>query len=396
MKRAFKITWLVILLTDFTRSAHAGDQYTCIDLGAVVGTPSAAYSINDSGQVVGDAGYAFLYSNNQVTDLGGLGGSYSIAYSINNNGQIVGEAELSGEGGYDTVAFLYSGGKMINLLNTLSDCCAYCINNHGMVAGGFINFNEQGFEYTIGNGTLSYLNCTCATAINDNGEVAGWFYNPSWSEGCVISNGVTVDIPPLYGFYEGNRPQAINNYGQVVGYTSEGSTTEAYLYSGGQTVGLGTLGGLNSWAYGINRSGNIVGSAQTTVDQRAFIYSNGHMTDLNAITSNLGLFLECAYGINSSGQIVGEGYDSQGTAHGFLLTPIPLPASPILTIAVSNVSVLLSWPTNAPGFTLQSNPYLSPVNWTTVSPAPVILNGQYIVTNSMVGTQMFYRLVGEF
>ena len=72
---------------------------------------------------------------------------------------------------------------------------------------------------------------------------------------------------------------------------------------------------------------------------------------------------------------------------------ISLPSSqPQLTIASSGQNVLLSWPTTATGFTLQSTTnLLSPV-WTTNLPAPVGVSGQYLVTNPITGTQQFFRL----
>jgi hypothetical protein len=66
---------------------------------------------------------------------------------------------------------------------------------------------------------------------------------------------------------------------------------------------------------------------------------------------------------------------------------------PQLTIIPSGTNVILTWPTNAIVFTLQSTTNLvSPVVWNTVSPAPVIVNGQNTVTNSISGSQKFYRL----
>jgi uncharacterized repeat protein (TIGR03803 family) len=79
------------------------------------------------------------------------------------------------------------------------------------------------------------------------------------------------------------------------------------------------------------------------------------------------------------------------SGHGTIFS-ISLPSNqPQLTIASSGQNVLLSWPTNSTGFTLQSTTnLLSPV-WTTNLPAPVILNGQYTLTNPIAGTQ-FFRL----
>jgi sugar lactone lactonase YvrE len=74
------------------------------------------------------------------------------------------------------------------------------------------------------------------------------------------------------------------------------------------------------------------------------------------------------------------------------LTATPQP--PQLTINAVGGNVILAWPTNATGFTLQSATDLgsSAVLWTAVSPAPAIVNGQFTVTNPITGTQRFFRL----
>jgi len=50
---------------------------------------------------------------------------------------------------------------------------------------------------------------------------------------------------------------------------------------------IGTLGGARSFAYGINDSGQVVGSSSIRGDalQHAFVYSNGKMTDLSPVNS---------------------------------------------------------------------------------------------------------------
>ena len=67
---------------------------------------------------------------------------------------------------------------------------------------------------------------------------------------------------------------------------------------------------------------------------------------------------------------------------------------PQLSIGFSDSNAILTWPTNADGFTLQSTTNLGdPSAWSVVSPAaPVNLNGQNAVTNPTSGGQMFYRL----
>jgi probable HAF family extracellular repeat protein len=83
---------------------------------------------------------------------------------------------------------------------------------------------------------------------------------------------------------------------------------------------LGTLpGGYQSYAYGINAGGQVVGtSIPADGYQHAFLYSGGVMTDLNsALPANSGIVLETASAINASGQIVAVGATG-GATHAFL------------------------------------------------------------------------------
>ena len=66
----------------------------------------------------------------------------------------------------------------------------------------------------------------------------------------------------------------------------------------------------------------------------------------------------------------------------------------ILNIQLAGANVILTWPTNATGFTLASSPDLgTAANWSTNNlPAPAIVNGQNAVTNPVADTQHFYRL----
>jgi hypothetical protein len=58
-----------------------------------------------------------------------------------------------------------------------------------------------------------------------------------------------------------------------------------------------------------------------------------------------------------------------------------------LTIIPYAANIILTWPTNAAGFALQSTTNLvSPVVWSTVSPGPIVIGGQNLVINSSSGT----------
>ena len=75
----------------------------------------------------------------------------------------------------------------------------------------------------------------------------------------------------------------INSSGQVAGQSSAPSThmsDPAFLYSNGQLINLGTLGGEDGQARGINTSGQIAGySTLASGSYHAFLYTGGQMLD---------------------------------------------------------------------------------------------------------------------
>jgi hypothetical protein len=72
--------------------------------------------------------------------------------------------------------------------------------------------------------------------------------------------------------------------------------------------------------------------------------------------------------------------------------PFTVYARPQAGVILSGNKFIISWPTNVAGFVLQSTPSLNPASWSIVSPAPVIVNGQFTVTNNATSGNMFYQL----
>jgi hypothetical protein len=71
----------------------------------------------------------------------------------------------------------------------------------------------------------------------------------------------------------------------------------------------------------------------------------------------------------------------------------PFSFPPLLTLIPYGANVILTWPTNAVGCTLQSTTNLVlPAVWSTNSPAPIIIGGDNVVIDFMPGPQQFYRL----
>ena len=65
---------------------------------------------------------------------------------------------------------------------------------------------------------------------------------------------------------------------------------------------------------------------------------------------------------------------------------------PLLSGSQQGTNMVFQWPTNAPSFVLQWSTNLGVGNWSNATPSPVIVNGQYAVTNATTNAVRFYRL----
>jgi probable HAF family extracellular repeat protein len=285
-----------------------------IDLGTLGGDRSVAAGINAAEQVVGGAEtaagqwHAFLWQNKIMTDLGTLGGENSEAHAITQTFEplIVGTSEKPNRYDPNQVldrAFLWREGAMTDL---------------GSPAW------EQNSE---------------AWGVSDTGLVVGTAQK--WSSGFwrafLWSDGVMTDLGTLGG--DESCALAVNNVGQVVGWSQRTADPydanelypppirRAFLWQNGVMTDLGTLGGLNSEAYGITEDGWVVGWAETAggspndpnqaVQRHAFLWSpEGGMQDLGT----LGGSMAEVWGAGSSG-VVGWSLDANDALQGFVWQP---------------------------------------------------------------------------
>ena len=376
------LTALAVPLTAAAQDAQQrplpAAHYTVSDLGTLSGGNfSQPFFITKNGRVAGSSNladgssHAVVWANKQAADLGALGGSNSIAFGVNNYGQAVGEAETpaSDPNGEDFCGFgthliclpFEAANGVMSPLPTLggNNGAANAISNRGKV-GGFaenstadpgcpspqvLQFKpvlwEKGVIHrlpTVGGDPDGVV-----YNLNDNGEAVCasgtcTTFNPNFLNNLLAvhallwENGKATDLGNLggqTGQAGGNAAYNVNNRGQVVGGSDlEGDTTfHAFLWT--RKTGmqdLGTLSGdLASNGISINDGGSVVGvSLDANFNPRAFLWENGVMTDLNTLVaadSPLHLLTGCS--INSRGEITGLGLTSTGEIHSYLATPNP-------------------------------------------------------------------------
>jgi uncharacterized repeat protein (TIGR03803 family) len=168
---------------------------------------------------------------------------------------------------------------------------------------------------------------------------------------------------------------------------SDGANPQAGLILSGNTLyGTGSSGGTwgNGTVFQVNTDGTGFETLYSFTARTGSSPPFGFGTNSDGANPDAGLILSgnTLYGTASDG-----GTLDWGTVFSLSL---PLPQ---LAISQSGTNVVLSWPTNFTGITLQSTTNLvSPAVWIPVFPAPVVVSGQNTVTNPISGTQQFYRL----
>jgi probable HAF family extracellular repeat protein len=229
-----------------------------INLGSIGGTGfSAAFSINNNGQIVGYAPnsynflHACLFNSNGNIDLGALsGGAYSASYalSINDLGQIVGFASDNG----DRATLFDATGHGANIKLSNYESRANCINDLGQIVGCTHSFGSNSshaciFDYK--NGTIIDLSPTMegeALSINDLGQIVGYtsagpcIFDPT-GKGNNININTLIDPASGWSLSQAN---CINNNGWIIGQgTYHGVTTSFLLIPEPATILLFALGG---------------------------------------------------------------------------------------------------------------------------------------------------------
>jgi probable HAF family extracellular repeat protein len=264
---------------------------------------------------------AAQHTRYKLIDLGTLGGPNSglAGFSgggvqlINDQGTVVGSSETSiPDADYPNV-------------NPIYQCCPDPFTFHA--------FSWRNGEATDLGPTLA-VNSSVANWISGNGLIAGVSETGAmdpltgWPEAhaTLWEHGKTIDLGTLGG--NESFAYALNNRGQVIGGAANtildpisaqgwGTQTRAFVWHDGVMHDLGTLGGPDAFATGINEAGLIVGCSYTAPPDIAFapfLWQNGNMTDLGTFGGTNG----CAFQINNRGQIMGQSnLPGDQVTHGF-------------------------------------------------------------------------------
>lgn len=274
--------------------------------------------INNHGQIagwrqVGDGRTNIaLYSDGAVSDLGSLGGDYTFAHSLNDAGEITGDALI----GADVHGFVYRNG---NLTDLGAGTVGWSINAAGDVVGAKLDASgSAGLLYR--NGILTVLphlgtgNVGFASDINDAGVIVGDSSTTSgWDSPrhpVIYSDDGPIDLGTLPA-YARKSAEVINNQGRIAGTTGDwNGIASAFVYENGVSTDLGNFGGAFLTIGGINEAGYFVGTALGPQDQGiGFIYLNGGLVDLNTLVDPAtGWRISGAADINDLGQIAAWGY----------------------------------------------------------------------------------------
>jgi uncharacterized repeat protein (TIGR03803 family) len=325
---------------------------------------------------------------------GGSDGAFPNAGLILSDNTLYGTATGGGSSGSGTVFALKTDGTGYTTLYSFTAFDSYSRNSDGAwPAAGLILSGDTLYGTANYAGVWSYMG-TLFKVKTDGTDFMNLHNFTGGSDGGRPVAGLIISGNSLYGTaseFGGSGGEGtvfkINSDG--TGFTTLHSfTTSAYpdaglILSGNTLYGTATGGGSSGkgMVFAVNTDGT--GFTNLYSFTAAFGSPQANMDGSYPVA---GLIL--------SGNILYGTARSGGTSGSGTIFSLSLPiAPPLLTIIPSGANVILTWPTNAAGFTLQSTTNLgSSAVWTTNSPVPVVVNGQNTVTNPISGSQEFFRL----
>jgi uncharacterized repeat protein (TIGR03803 family) len=233
----------------------------------------------------------------------------------------------------------------------------------------------QGIVFAVNSDGSCFTNLHSFAVTNDGGiPNAGLVLSGKKLYGTAIQGG-SFGAGTIFGLNtDGTGFQTLHNFN-----TSDGASPGATLTSFGNTL-YGTTSSGGSSGAGTVFKINTDGSGFLTLHHFSTISGTGTNSDGAVPYSRLLLSDDTLYGTASAG-----GGSGKGTLFSIFILPE-------LAITSAGNDVVLAWPTNYAGFTLQFTTNLVLPVWSTNSPAPVVVNELNMVTNPISRGQQFFRL----
>ncbi len=285
---------------------------------------------------------------------GGSDGASPLAELILSSATLYGSASVGGTSGNGTVFAVNTDGTGFTTLYsfaTTSGSPEYT-NSDGSGPRGLILSGNTLYGTALAGGSSAR---GTVFALNTNGTGFTTLYSFS---------AVGIEPTGVYTNSDGANPRA----GLIL---SGNALYGAGFYAG--SSGHGTVFAVNTDGMGFT-----VLHSFTEADPNTGANSDGANPYAGLILSDTSLY----------GTAVGGGASGSGAVFS-----LSLPQPPQLTIIRSGPNVILTWPTNATGFALQTSPNLdSPNSWIAATYSSVIVGDQYFLTNNISGSAQFYRL----
>ncbi|HZL78639.1 MAG TPA: choice-of-anchor tandem repeat GloVer-containing protein [Candidatus Limnocylindrales bacterium] len=335
--------------------------------------------------------HTFTAASGAYPNLTNTDGVAPAAGLVLSGNTLYGTAQFGGSAGNGTVFAVNTNGTGFTNLHVFTALSGpFSTNSDGVgPQAGLILSGSTLYGTANGGGSSGY---GTVFKLSTNGTGFTNMHSFNYNGGAYPQAGLILSGNTLYGTaaYGGSSDNgtvfAVNTNGtgftnvHSFNYVSDGANPQAGLILLGSTL-YGTAGYGGSSGQGTVFAVNTNGSGFTNLHN--FVFGSDGSNPL----AGLILSGHTLYGTAYNGGSYGE-----GTVFSLSLGSVSAPA-PTLTIFPSGANVVLTWPTNATGFTLQSTTNLvSTAVWSNVSPAAVVVNTNNAVTNAISDKQKFYRL----
>jgi len=340
--------------------------------GNIANVTGTVFSVNTNG-----SNFTTLHGFTNGSDGGSPGGGLVISGNT-----LYGTAYGGGANGNGTVFSVNTSGSNFMTLHSFSaTALSYPYGNldgsHPL--GGLVLSGSTLYGMAYGGGRYGYGTVFAISTTGSNFTTLYSFTGPIVYGGneLILSGNILYGTTFYGGGYGDGSVFAINTNGSNFmnlhnfAGSSDGVYPDELVLSGNTVYGTAAEGGNsgNGTLFAINTNGsNFINLHNFTGS------SDGEYPDGLVLSGNT------LYGTAAEGGSSGNG------------TVFSLSFTPPLNIILSGANIVLTWPTNTAGFTLQFTTNLSPAAWSTNLPSPVVVNGQYTVTNPISGTQQFYQL----